>query len=161
MRCDGGFILELRTPLSLIVGHAGVIQKELLGDVTEGQRTSIDFIDNAIEFTYQDHAMISARLLAEAGRVEFKVADTRLGIRKENLPAIFKKVRQPDSSAALSYDGVGLGLFIVKRFAGILGGKRRVSSKFGKGSTFTLTPPVSALSKVLDGLDGSTRGFHV
>jgi signal transduction histidine kinase len=73
--------------------------------------------------------------------VEFKVSDTGIGIPKEKLPMIFEMFRQVDSSATRPQGGVGLGLFIVKEFAGYLEGDILVQSEVGRGSTFTLTLP--------------------
>ena len=100
-----------------------------------------NLINNAIKFTDEGNITISVRHLAETETVEFKVADTGIGILKEALPFIFEKFRQVDSSETRTYGGVGLGLYIVKQFTEILGGKVEVESEPGKGSLFTVTLP--------------------
>jgi signal transduction histidine kinase len=50
--------------------------------------------------------------------------------------------QQADSSASLKYGGVGLGLYIVKKFAELLGGSVAVQSEVAEGSTFIVTLPV-------------------
>ena len=73
--------------------------------------------------------------------VEFKVTDTGIGIPKEMHGAIFDKFQQVDSSATRPYEGLGLGLYIVKNFTAWLGGDIELESEPGKGSTFTVTIP--------------------
>lgn len=101
-------------------------------------------ISNAIKFTEQGDVVISARHLAEIKALELKVSDMGTGISKEALPFIFEKFRQADSSETRAYGGVGVGLYIVKQFAQLLGGEVSVESDLGKGSTFTVRIPTSS-----------------
>jgi signal transduction histidine kinase len=73
--------------------------------------------------------------------VEFTVSDTGIGIPEEHLPRIFDSFHQIDSSDTRRYDGVGMGLYVVKKLAEILGARIHVTSASGQGSTFTLTLP--------------------
>lgn len=100
-----------------------------------------NLINNAIKFTERGNVTIAARHSPEVKTVEFKVADTGIGIPEESLPFIFQIFRQLDSSNKRSYGGVGLGLYIVKRYTDLLRGTVKVESEPGKGLTFTVTIP--------------------
>jgi signal transduction histidine kinase/CheY-like chemotaxis protein len=100
-----------------------------------------NLINNAIKFTDEGHVTVSARHLPESDRVVFAVADTGVGISEKSLPIIFDMFRQVDSSETRGYGGVGLGLYIVRKFTRLLGGEIKVESEVGKGSTFTMTLP--------------------
>lgn len=99
-----------------------------------------NLINNAIKFTDQGEITIVVR--SAPGHVEFKISDMGIGIPKEALPFIFDKFRQIDGSNARLYEGVGLGLYIVKKFTERLGGMIDVETAVGKGSTFSLTIPI-------------------
>ena len=126
-----------------------------------------NLIHNAIKFTEKGSVTISVRVTesskqkAESSKqatddlptadrllptgkrwLEFKVADSGIGISKELLPVIFEKFIQADSTETRLYGGVGLGLYIAKKFTEMLGGTVQVESEPGKGSTFTVTLPL-------------------
>jgi Signal transduction histidine kinase len=127
---DVRLVWELRTDLPTVYADRGKLRHILE-----------NLINNAIKFTDQGTVTISARYLASKRAMEFKVVDTGIGIAKELLPSIFERFRQVDSSDTRVYGGVGLGLYIVKKYATLLGGTIHVESKLGQGSTFVLRVP--------------------
>jgi signal transduction histidine kinase len=111
---------------------------------TDGEKLKhilLNLINNAIKFTDKGHVSIAVRYRPEAGAAEFQVADTGVGIPEEMLPSIFEMFRQVDSSETRSYGGVGIGLYIVKKYTELLGGKIAAESALGQGSAFTITLP--------------------
>ena len=100
-----------------------------------------NLINNALKFTNKGWVRIGAFHDIEAGVVRFEVEDTGGGIAPDELSVIFEKFRQVDSSERRVFEGAGLGLFIVKGFSELLGGKVSVASELGKGSTFRVTMP--------------------
>ena len=101
-----------------------------------------NLINNAIKFTEKGSVSVSAWYYPLARSVEFKVADTGIGIPKESQAFVFEMFRQVDSSETRAHGGVGLGLYIVKKFTELLGGKVRVESNPGTGSVFYVKLPV-------------------
>jgi hypothetical protein len=213
---------EFRTPLSLIMGHTGLMQEGLLGDINAVQRHSLErvmessnnllamvlsilqastieagaiqvvardiplhqlfdelqatysdhnneqrkivwycspdqellrsdperlkeilrrLLDNAVKFTARGRIVVSAEKIEKPPAIRFVVSDTGVGIPGDALPIIFEKFRQSDSSGTRAFSGTGLGLYIAKKYAQLLGGELTVSSEVGRGSTFTLTLP--------------------
>jgi signal transduction histidine kinase len=100
-----------------------------------------NLINNALKFTDVGDVTVSARYLPDDKMMEFKIADTGIGISKEQLPAIFDRFHQVDSSGTREYGGMGLGLYIVKKYTELLGATIRIESKLGQGSTFLLQVP--------------------
>ena len=102
-----------------------------------------NLVHNALKFTEQGSVTVTADALGDPGRVVFTVADTGAGIAADDLASIFDMFRQAHAVPARSH-GVGLGLYIVKRFTDALGGEIRVDSAPGAGARFTVALPVEA-----------------
>jgi signal transduction histidine kinase len=102
-----------------------------------------NLITNAFKFTENGTVTIRARHDAKRERVVFEVADTGIGIPADEIPHIFDEFRQVDGSMSRSYGGIGLGLALVKKLAGLLHGDIDVASHPKRGSTFSVTIPVA------------------
>jgi signal transduction histidine kinase len=100
-----------------------------------------NIIENAIKFTAEGTVIVSAKLLGDSHTLEVKVTDTGVGIAENSLASIFEMFHQVDSSDTRKYAGVGLGLYIAKKFTDLLGGVIDVESVLGKGSVFTIRIP--------------------
>lgn len=98
-----------------------------------------NLLNNAAKFTEVGQIIVSARRVDDG--VNLNVTDTGIGIAPEILPHIFELFRQGDSSMTRRYDGVGLGLYIVRRFVDLLKGTITVKSVVGQGSTFCVWLP--------------------
>jgi len=99
-------------------------------------------VDNAIKFTDAGAVQVALRVVPETSRLEIEVTDTGPGIPVEQISLIFDLFRQLDSSSTRAHEGAGLGLYIVKSNAELLGGEVTVTSELGKGSSFTVTLPI-------------------
>ena len=111
------------------------------GDRAKLRRMLENLIGNALKFTQQGTVMITVRYLAGKQRLEFKISDTGVGIPEENIPKIFEKFRQGERHSGMEHGGVGLGLYIVKKYLDLLGGNIEVHSRVGEGTTFIFQIP--------------------
>jgi signal transduction histidine kinase len=101
----------------------------------------LNLLSNAAKFTEQGEIRVSAR--NENGTLMLAVSDTGIGMKREALKTIFDEFRQAEKTTASKYGGTGLGLAIVKKFINLMGGEISVASEPGKGSTFTITIPMT------------------
>jgi protein-histidine pros-kinase len=96
-----------------------------------------------VKFTNADGSVhIRARRLAP-DQLEVRVRDTGIGIRPEDMNQLFIAFAQLDSGTARRFEGTGLGLALTKKIVELQGGCIAVESEPGKGSTFTVTLPLS------------------
>jgi signal transduction histidine kinase len=102
----------------------------------------LNLLSNAAKFT--DEGVITLSATCADNRLRLAVSDTGIGMPPEALTYIFEEFRQVDMSSTRKHGGTGLGLTIVRRLAHLLGGEVTVESRLGKGSTFTVTIPVTA-----------------
>lgn len=110
-------------------------------DRTKLQRVLRNLIDNALKFTEEGRITVSVHFLEDDGKISFVVEDTGVGIPQRDAAQVFDMFRQGDSSTTRSHDGVGLGLYIVKKFTELLHGTVELTSQPGEGSIVTVKIP--------------------
>lgn len=100
----------------------------------------INLLGNAIKFTKKGSVTVTVKRQKE--QLNLAVADTGIGIPKEDLERIFEEFQQADTSSTRKFGGTGLGLSISRHLAHLLNGEITVESNEGKGSTFTVILPL-------------------
>ena len=112
------------------------------GDRRKLRQILENLINNAIKFTDEGTITVSVRYLPTKKTLELKVADTGSGIPQEQISKIFDRFRQGSgTSTSAPHAGMGLGLYVVKKYLELLGGKIHVESRVGGGSVFALQIP--------------------
>ena len=95
-----------------------------------------NLLSNALKYTVKGSVIIAARKKEKYAVVEVK--DTGIGIAEEFHEIIFEPFRQASEGLNRRYEGTGLGLTLVKKYMGLLGGTIYLNSKPNEGSIFTL-----------------------
>lgn len=113
----------------------------LIGDPRRLTQILLNLLGNALKFTETGEVMLTLKNGAsgEAGRIDFAVTDTGVGIPEEKLETIFEAFNQADSSTNRKYGGTGLGLSISRQLVERMGGNLRVESTPQQGSTFSFS----------------------
>ncbi|HWY32311.1 MAG TPA: ATP-binding protein [Candidatus Acidoferrum sp.] len=112
----------------------------VLGDRDKLEKILLNLLFNALKFTPQ-HGRISLRAEKQENEFCLIVADTGIGIAQISLPFVFDRFWQEDGSSKRKFQGVGIGLALVKELTETMGGKVTVESQLGKGTTFTVRLP--------------------
>jgi signal transduction histidine kinase len=136
----------------------------VIADRDKLEKIVLNLVFNALKFT---PAGGRVELRAEKKEDSFvvTVADTGMGISAKNLPFVFDRFWQADGTSKRKYQGVGIGLALVKELTEIQGGKVDVQSEEGKGTTFTVRLPYQKAEPVAkpepkpveEKVDGDTR----
>ncbi|MGB7950501.1 MAG: ATP-binding protein [Candidatus Binatia bacterium] len=133
----------------------------VLTDGDKLERILLNLLFNALKFTPAG-GEVEVKATHEDGELLLDVSDTGTGISEEQLPFIFDRFWQADTSSQRQFRGVGIGLALVKELVEVQGGKVAVSSAVGKGTRFTVRLPYHAsetqtshTSNRVDGSDAS------
>lgn len=120
---------------NVVKGDAGALRQILL-----------NLCGNAVKFTEKGEVIVRC-LLAEkrsdSAVIRISVADTGIGLSREQIGKLFTPYMQADRSITRKFGGTGLGLFICKALTELMGGALTVDSIPGRGSTFFATIPLS------------------
>lgn len=106
------------------------------------ERILRNLISNAIRYTEHGRVLVGCRRRADS--VVLSVYDTGIGIEPDKTKLVFEEFQQLNNSSRDRNKGLGLGLAIVQRLAGLLGAKLSLQTTRGKGSVFSIELPCSS-----------------
>jgi len=113
----------------------------LVTDALKLEEILHNLIGNAFKFTPKGHVEVRVSHRADQDRIEFSVADSGIGIAAEDCERIFDPFEQLKEAHTGPFNGVGLGLNIVRRYLDLMQGEITVQSEPGVGSTFSFSLP--------------------
>lgn len=112
---------------------------EFTGDPVHTSNLISNLVDNAIKYSKEAVDITVTTRKLDNGDYQVEVSDKGIGIKNEHLDKIFDKLYRVPTGNIHNVKGFGLGLSYVKAIADMENWKINVKSKFGEGSTFTLT----------------------
>lgn len=126
------------------------IPSQLFGDEVRIKQILINVLNNAVKYTSEGSVTLSvqcSRLEGDQAQISYTVTDTGMGIKKENIPFLFRAFKRMDEENNRYIEGSGLGLSIVKQLVDLMNGEIAVNSVYTKGSTFVITLPQKIIGK--------------
>ncbi|MCL2295209.1 MAG: transporter substrate-binding domain-containing protein [Spirochaetes bacterium] len=130
------------------------IPYRMYGDIVRTKQILLNLITNAIKYTNRGFVSINAiyYMKDDIPVVKIEVADSGIGIKKENIEKLFDRFTRFDADKTATIEGTGLGLAITKKLCEALGSKISVKSEYDIGSTFTVAfyPKVSQYKKLAE-----------
>jgi PAS domain S-box-containing protein len=126
-----------------------------MADADRLQQIVWNLLSNAVRFTPRG-GRVSVACDRVASGIKISVRDTGVGIAAENLPYIFERFKQVDSSTTRAHGGLGLGLAIVRHLVEAHGGSVEAHSEgLGHGATFTVVLPIHAVNPLQTEAEGT------
>jgi hypothetical protein len=122
--------------------HLPALEATITTDPEKVYAILTNLVKNAIKYT--NRGSIEFGYFKKDNYLEFYVKDTGIGIPKDRQDVIFERFIQADITDKMARQGAGLGLSITRAYVEMLGGKIRVKSVEGSGSTFYFTLPYNA-----------------
>ena len=113
----------------------------VLADPEKLERICLNLLFNALKFTAAN-GRVTFSATKEDGRMVIEVRDTGMGIPADQLPHIFNRFWQADTSSQRKFQGMGIGLALVKELAETQGGNVVATSEVGKGTSMTVSLPL-------------------
>ncbi len=112
-------------------------QLKLVLDYYSVSQMFMNLIDNAIKYTPKGSVTIKP-FINEFGKIQIDIIDTGIGIAEEYIPVMFEAFSQEEQGYTRKYEGIGLGLSLVKSYASLNNAEIKVQSKKNKGSVFSV-----------------------
>jgi two-component system phosphate regulon sensor histidine kinase PhoR len=134
------FRMKLDSSRGEIHTDLNAMNDEIMADRDHLTNVVSNLIDNAIKYTRDEpRIVVSSRQFEDC--LEIAVSDNGIGISKENQKLIFKKLYRVPTGDIHDVKGFGIGLYYVKTIVEAHGGRIKLQSEPGKGSTFTVYMP--------------------
>jgi len=128
--------------LAIELKYDDSVAQNFCGDSAKITQILDNLITNAIKFT--EEGKITVSVSSEKDSVyQIGVHDTGIGLNRDEIESIFESFTQIDASDSRKYEGVGLGLALVKQLVRLLDAQITVRSKVGIGSSFTVELPLT------------------
>jgi len=119
----------------------------VMADRDKLEKIVLNLVFNALKFT-PSGGKVEVCVEKQANDLVLSVSDTGVGIAAKNLPYVFDRFWQADNSSKRKFQGVGIGLALVKELAELQKGKVSVQSEEGKGTVFTIRLPYESAESV-------------
>ena len=116
----------------------------LYGDEVRIRQVIVNILNNSVKYTQKGSVTFKVtwqRMADGSAMMEFSSIDTGIGIKEEDLPKLFSKFQRLDLQKNRTVEGTGLGLSITIKLVKMMNGELKVSSVYGKGSTFSIILP--------------------
>lgn len=126
--------------LEFVVDVEETLPKYLEGDALHIKQVILNLINNAVKYTKKGKVFLE--VCQEEKQISFSVKDTGVGIKKEDMEALFDMFMRADIKRHRNIEGSGLGLTIAKELCEQMGGHIQAESIYGKGSNFTVYFPL-------------------
>ncbi len=138
--------------LALKVEFDESVPRSIHSDPMRLRQILLNLVSNAIKFSSRGEVQIAVVSVAvrETPLLELRVRDQGIGMTPRQIEKLFSPFSQGDESTSRLYGGSGLGLWISRRLANLLGGEIDVESEPGRGSTFIVTIAATSLEANLD-----------
>ncbi len=121
----------------------------MLGDAVKLRQCLTTLLSNAFKFSSGGEVGLDVTLAPSKNQIRFSVSDRGGGIPAEALATLFDTIKAGEDSDFRKFDTTGLGLSVVKRMAGLMGGEILVDTTLGEGSVFTLGLPLSVAGETV------------
>jgi len=122
------------------------LPSEIVTDPTRLKQILLNLIGNAKKFTTQGSVDVDIAFLSSRNQLRYVISDSGLGMCEQQQSRLFKPFSQADASTTRKYGGTGLGLYISRQLAKMLGGDLICESQEGKGSRFIVSIATGSLS---------------
>lgn len=140
--------------LKFVIKNNPDIPNKLHGDDVRIRQILVNILNNAVKYTDAGSVMLDIDYAElDDSNIELIVAvrDTGIGIKEEDLPALFESFKRIDLEKNRKREGTGLGLNITRSLVQMMDGSIDVSSVYGEGSVFTVRIKQKVTSKEIIG----------